>query len=114
MKLLEGASVRPFGFFTMRFGAVRRMAIDETAPQPLAAEDMFAFGGGLSLMFGTDCAYGRAPRTCDLQPSLPARRRSPLRRGATLVPGARDVLREDVVPHGACGGAAREPPDPVP
>jgi hypothetical protein len=39
------------------------MEIDDTAPQPLAAEDMFAFGGGLSLMFGTDCAYGKAPRT---------------------------------------------------
>jgi hypothetical protein len=71
VKLLEGASVRPFGFFTIRFGAIRRMAIDETAPQPLAAEDMFAFGGGLSLMFGTDCAYGRAPRTVIFSRAFP-------------------------------------------
>lgn len=71
VKLLEGASVRPFGFFTMRLGALRRMEIDDTAPQPLAAEDMFAFGGGLSLMFGTDCAYGRAPRTVVFSRALP-------------------------------------------
>jgi hypothetical protein len=63
VKLLEGASVRPFGFFTMRLGALRRMDIEATAPQPLAADDMFAFGGGLSLMVGTDCAYGKSPRT---------------------------------------------------
>ncbi|MGH2679860.1 MAG: hypothetical protein ACRDG8_05165 [Actinomycetota bacterium] len=63
VKLLEGASVRPFGFFTMRRGALRRMDIDDTAPRPLAAEDMFAFGGGLSLMFGTDCAYAKSART---------------------------------------------------
>jgi hypothetical protein len=63
VKLLEGASVRPFGFFTMRLGVLRRMDIDASAPQPLAAENMFAFGGGLSLMFGTDCAYRKAPRT---------------------------------------------------
>jgi hypothetical protein len=63
VKLLEGASVRPFGFFTMRLGALRRMDIEATGPQPLAAENMFAFGGGLSLMFGTDCAYGKSPRT---------------------------------------------------
>lgn len=63
VKLLEGASVRPFGFFTMRRGALRRMDIDDTAPQPLAAGNMFAFGGGLSLMFGTDCAYTKSPRT---------------------------------------------------
>jgi hypothetical protein len=63
VKLLEGASVRPFGFFTMRLGNVRRMDIDATAPDPLAADNMFAFGGGLSLMFGTDCAYNTSPRT---------------------------------------------------
>lgn len=63
VKLLEGASVRPFGFFTMRLGTLRRMDIEATAPQPLAADNMFAFGGGLSLMFGTDCAYNRSPRT---------------------------------------------------
>jgi len=63
VKLLEGASVRPFGFFTMRLGSIRRMDIEATAPQPLAADNMFAFGGGLSLMFGTDCAYNRSPRT---------------------------------------------------
>ena len=63
VKLLEGASVRPFGFFTMRLGSIRRMDIEATAPQPLAADNMFAFGGGLSLIFGTDCAYNRAPRT---------------------------------------------------
>jgi hypothetical protein len=62
VKLLEGASVRPFGFFTMRRGRIVRMEIDASAP-PLAAPDMFAFGGGLALMFGTDCAYGIAPRT---------------------------------------------------
>jgi hypothetical protein len=63
VKLLEGASVRPFGFFTMRLGNVRRMDIDASAPDPLAADNMFAFGGGLSLMFGTDCAYNTSPRT---------------------------------------------------
>ena len=62
VKLLEGASVRPFGFFTMRFGTLRRMDIEATAP-PLPVDNMFAFGGGLSLMFGTDCAYPKAPRT---------------------------------------------------
>lgn len=71
VKLLEGASVRPFGFFTIRFGAVRRMQIDDSAPRPLAAEDMFAFGGGLSLMFGTDCAYGKAPRTVIFSRAFP-------------------------------------------
>ena len=71
VKLLEGASVRPFGFFTMRLGALRRMAIDDTAPRPLAAEDMFAFGGGLSMMFGTDCAYGKAPRTVVFSRAFP-------------------------------------------
>ena len=63
VKLLEGASVRPFGFFTMRLGSIRRMDIDATAPEPLAADNMFAFGGGLSLIFGTDCAYNTSPRT---------------------------------------------------
>jgi hypothetical protein len=63
VKLLEGASVRPFGFFTMRSGSLRRMRIDDSAPDPLAADNMFAFGGGLSLMFATDCAFGKAPRT---------------------------------------------------
>lgn len=71
VKLLEGASVRPFGFFTIRLGAVRRMQIDDRAPRPLAAEDMFAFGGGLSLMFGTDCAYGKAPRTVIFSRAFP-------------------------------------------
>lgn len=71
VKLLEGASVRPFGFFTMRLGALRRMEIDDTAPQPLAAEDMFAFGGGLSMMFGTDCAYRKAPRTVVFSRAFP-------------------------------------------
>ena len=71
VKLLEGASVRPLGFFTMRLGALRRMEIDDTAPQPLAAEDMFAFGGGLSMMFGTDCAYGKAPRTVIFSRAFP-------------------------------------------
>jgi hypothetical protein len=61
--LLAGASVQPFGFFTMRLGRLRRMPIDDTAPQPLAGEDMFAYGGGLALMFGTDCAFGKSPRT---------------------------------------------------
>jgi hypothetical protein len=32
---------------------------------------MFAFGGGLSLMFGTDCAYGRAPRTVIFSRAFP-------------------------------------------
>lgn len=71
VKLLEGASVRPFGFFTMRLGALRRMEIDDTAPQPLAGEDMFAFGGGLSMMYGTDCAYGRSPRTVVFSRAFP-------------------------------------------
>jgi hypothetical protein len=63
LKLLQGASVRPFGFFTMRQGRLRRMGIQGKIAKPLAAEDMFAFGGGLSLMFATDCAYGKSPRT---------------------------------------------------
>jgi hypothetical protein len=71
VKLLEGASVRPFGFFTMRLGALRRMDIDETSPQPLAAENMFAFGGGLSLMFGTDCAYSESARTVVFSRAFP-------------------------------------------
>jgi hypothetical protein len=71
VKLLEGASVRPFGFFTMRLGALRRLAIDETSPQPLAAKIMFAFGGGLSLMFGTDCAYAVSPRTIVFSRAFP-------------------------------------------
>jgi hypothetical protein len=72
VKLLEGASVGPFGFFTMRLGALRRMDIDETSPQPLAAENMFAFGGGLSLMFGTDCAYAESPRTVVFSRAYPS------------------------------------------
>jgi len=71
VKLLEGASVRPFGFFTMRFGSLRRMNIEATAPQPLAADNMFAFGGGLSLMFGTDCAYNKSPRTVVFSRAFP-------------------------------------------
>lgn len=71
VKLLEGASVRPFGFFTMRSGTLRRMRIEDSAPDPLAADDMFAFGGGLSLMFGTDCAFGKAPRTVAFSRAFP-------------------------------------------
>jgi hypothetical protein len=70
VKLLDGASVRPFGFFTIRLGSLRRMEIDDTAP-PLAAEDMFAFGGGLSLMFGTDCTYRKAPGTVVFSRAFP-------------------------------------------
>ncbi len=72
VNLLQGASVQPFGFFTMRQGALRRMDIDETSPQPLAAENMFAFGGGLSLMFGTDCAYTESPRTVVFSRAFPS------------------------------------------
>ena len=71
VKLLEGASVRPFGFFTMRLGVLRRMDIDETSPQPLAEKNMFAFGGGISLMFGTDCAYAESPRTVVFSRAFP-------------------------------------------
>jgi hypothetical protein len=71
VRLLAGASVQPFGFFTMRFGAIRRMHIDETAPHPLAAQDMFAYGGGLSLMFGTDCAFAVSPRTVVFSQAYP-------------------------------------------
>ncbi|HEX6131265.1 MAG TPA: hypothetical protein VF044_06010 [Actinomycetota bacterium] len=63
VKLLEGASVRAFGVFTIRGGRLARLGIDDSAPRPLAAEDMFAFGGGLALMFGTDCAYPKGPAT---------------------------------------------------
>jgi transposase len=64
VKLLQGASVRPFGFFTLRQGQLRRMEIRRGIRKPLVpAEDMFAFGGGLAYMFATDCAYGKAPRT---------------------------------------------------
>jgi hypothetical protein len=63
VKLLQGASVSPFGFFTMRQGRLRRMQIEGGIPKPLAAEDMFAYGGGLALMFATDCAYAKSPRT---------------------------------------------------
>ena len=62
VKLLEGASVRAFGFFTIRRGHITRMDIGADAP-PLPAENMFGFGGGLALMFATDCAYGKAERT---------------------------------------------------
>ena len=62
VELLEGASVRGFGFFTMRRGRITRMDIGADAP-PLPAEDLFGYGGGLALMFGTDCAYGKAERT---------------------------------------------------
>jgi hypothetical protein len=72
VELLEGASVRAFGFFTMRLGSLRRMNIEATAPQPLAADNMFAFGGGLSLMFGTDCAYNEAPRTVVFSRAFPS------------------------------------------
>jgi hypothetical protein len=72
VKLLEGASVRPFGFFTMRIGSLRRMNIEATAPQPLAADNMFAFGGGLSLMFGTDCAFSKSPRTVVFSRAFPS------------------------------------------
>lgn len=72
VKLLEGASVRPFGFFTMRLGTLRRMDIEATAPQPLAADNMFAFGGGLSLMFGTDCAHQKSPRTVVFSRAYPS------------------------------------------
>lgn len=71
VKLLEGASVRPFGFFTMRRDHLRRMDIDAAAPEPLAARNMFAFGGGLSLMFGTDCAYGKSARTVVFSRAFP-------------------------------------------
>jgi hypothetical protein len=70
VRLLAGASVQPFGFFTMRFGSLVRMDIRDTAP-PLAARDMFAFGGGLSLMYGTDCAYAKAPRTVVFSQAFP-------------------------------------------
>jgi hypothetical protein len=63
VKLLQGASVQPFGFFTLRQGRIRRMEIEGRIARPLAAEDMFAYGGGLSLMFATDCAYAKSPRT---------------------------------------------------
>jgi hypothetical protein len=63
VKLLQGASVAPFGFFTMRQGQLRRMEIQGRVAKPLAAEDMFAYGGGLAMMFGTNCAYSRSPRT---------------------------------------------------
>jgi hypothetical protein len=72
VELLEGASVRAFGFFTMRLGSLRRMNIEATAPQPLAADNMFAFGGGLSLMFGTDCAYNKSPRTVVFSRAFPS------------------------------------------
>ena len=71
VNLLQGASVQPFGFFTMRFGVLRRMDIDEDSPQPLAAENMFASGGGISLMFGTDCAYMESPRTVVFSRAFP-------------------------------------------
>ena len=71
VRLLAGASVQPFGFFTMRFGSLTRMPIDDTAPRPLAGRDMFAFGGGLSLMFATDCAFAKAPRTVVYSQAFP-------------------------------------------
>jgi hypothetical protein len=63
VKLLQGASVSPFGFFTLRQGRARRMQIEGGIAKPLAARDMFAYGGGLALMFATDCAYRKSPRT---------------------------------------------------
>jgi hypothetical protein len=72
VKLLQGASVQPFGFFTMRRGALRRMGIEATSPQPLAADNMFAYGGGLSMMFGTDCAYRRSPRSVVFSRAYPS------------------------------------------
>ena len=70
VRLLLGASVQPFGFFTMRFGSLRRMAINDS-PKPLASEDMFAYGGGLSLMFATDCAFAKSPRTLVFSRAFP-------------------------------------------
>lgn len=96
VKLLQGASVRPFGIFTMRAGSLRRMVIDAAAP-PLAAEGMFAFGGGLALMFGTDCAYARAPRTVVFSRAFPsdAGPRYVVERRWFHVDGARFVRTED-------------------
>jgi hypothetical protein len=71
VRLLAGASVQPFGFFTMRFGSLARMPIGDIAPRPLAARDMFAFGGGLSLMYATDCAFAKAPRTVVFSQAFP-------------------------------------------
>lgn len=86
VKLLQGASVRPFGFFTMRRGAVIRMDI-EAEVKPLAAENMFAFGGGLSMMFATDCVYAKYGH---LQPRVPGEPAwIPLHGRAALVSGAR-------------------------
>jgi hypothetical protein len=70
VRLLAGASVQPFGFFTMRFGSLMRMSIGDTVP-PLGGRDMFAFGGGLSLMYGTDCAFAKAPRTVVFSQAFP-------------------------------------------
>jgi hypothetical protein len=70
VRLLAGASVQPFGFFTMRFGSLVRMPIGDTV-RPLAARDMFAFGGGLSLMYATDCAFAKAPRTVVFSRAFP-------------------------------------------
>jgi hypothetical protein len=70
VRLLAGASVQPFGFFTMRFGSLIRMPIGDTSP-PLGGRDMFAFGGGLSLMYGTDCAFAKAPRTVVFSQAFP-------------------------------------------
>ena len=73
VKLLQGASVRPFGFFTLRRGRLRRMEIRRGITKPLVpAEDMYAFGGGLAYMFATDCAYAKAPRTVIHSQAYPA------------------------------------------
>ena len=96
VKLLEGASVRPFGFFTMRADSLRPMEIFAAAP-PLAANDMFAFGGGLALMFGTDCAYRKAPRTVVASRAFPsdAGPRYVVERRWFRVDGARFVRTQD-------------------
>ena len=73
VKLLQGASVMPFGFFTLRGGLLRRMEITGGIPRPLRpAEDMFAYGGGLAYMFATDCAYAVSPRTVVHSQAYPA------------------------------------------
>jgi hypothetical protein len=53
---------------------VVRMDIEDGV-KPLAAENMFAFGGGLAMMFATDCSFATAPRTVIFSRAYPKSQR---------------------------------------
>ncbi len=73
VRMIRGASVSLFRFFTLRQGSLRRMDI-EPADDPMALGNLFAVGGGVIGIYGTDCAYEVSPRTVVASEARPQRR----------------------------------------